>query len=205
MLLRFTLLFLIALPSCTTLSELALETDAVAKSSYLVTRTDITRASQWVLAQNTRFYLAINSDHTVANPAHSDRITQSLVHAIGENFAPASIGIKPETLQQAIISANHEAADFVVFPTILDWDDRASTWTEALDILRLETTGEMREGLGFDKLALQLLLVHAQSGKLFDVVRIEGSSGLLTLYEDTPDKVVLGALRSFFASLTAAG
>ena len=107
-------------------------------------------------------------------------------------------------MARALASADRVAADFLIFPSIMVWDDRASTWVETFASLRSDGENDASFRIGLDKAQLQLVVMHAASGKVFDVVRIDSHSGLLTLYEDTPGKVVLPSLKSFFAGLVAA-
>lgn len=204
MLSRLVLVFFILLAGCTSLSELYLESADLVKSSYLFTTGETTRSSQWVLARETHFYLARNNELTEINFLHSDALTAAISEAIRYSFRHATVGMLPESLPQALRSADRNAADFLLFPSIMVWDDRASTWTETFDALRYNSNADIRTGFGLDKTRLQLMVVHAATGKTFDVVRIDSSSGVLTLYDDTPDKVVLPVLKSFFASLVAA-
>jgi hypothetical protein len=189
---------------CTSLSEVYLESAEIIKTSYLITAGKTTRSSQWVLPRGTRFYLARNNTLTKLNSNHSDELTRSLMEAIEHSFRSATVGLLPESLPQALRSADRLATDFLIFPSILVWDDNVGTWGETFHRLRIGNSTQTDSRFGLDSAQLQLVVLHAATGKVFDVVRIESSGGVLTLYEDTPDKVVLPELKSFFAGLVAA-
>ncbi len=191
------------LAGCTSLSEVYLQSSELVKNSYLFTTAETSRSSAWVLPRQTHFYLARNSELTELNSLHSQALTEVIAQAIANNFRNPTVGGLPESLAQALTSADAVAADFLVFPSILIWDDRVSTWQETFDSLRYRGSIEVAE-FGLDKTRLQLVVMHAATGKVMDVVRIDSSSGVLTLYEDTPDKVVYPSLKSFFAGLVAA-
>jgi hypothetical protein len=201
---RLILLFSMALSGCTSLSKVYLESAELVKSSYLITTGETSRSSQWVLPRGTRFYLARNNVLTELNLKYSDELTAVITAAIGHSFRHAAVGLLPESLPQALASADRLATDFLIFPSIMVWDNSASTWSETFAALRSDNNTQTRPQFGLDSVQLQLVVMHAATGKVFDVVRIDSSSGVLTLYEDTPDKVVLPELKSFFAGLVAA-
>lgn len=200
---RLIIMSFALLAGCTSLSEIYLESRELVKTSYLVTTAETSRSSAWVLARQTHFYLARNNELTELNSLHSAALTEVIAEAIKNNFRHPTVGMLPESLPQALASADSVTADFLVFPNILIWDDRVSTWSETFDSLRYRGSLEASE-FGLDKTRLQLVVMHAATGKVVDVVRIDSSSGVLTLYEDTPDKVVYPSLKSFFAGLVAA-
>ena len=201
---RVVIALSLLLGSCTTLSGIYLDGAEIVKSSYLITNGETTRTSNWALARQTHFYLARNNELSELNSLNSDVLTDLLAQGIRSSFRRPTIGMLPESLTQALASADKFVTDFLIFPSVIAWDDRASTWTESLEALRASSNAESRSAFGLDRVGLQLIIMHAASGEVVDIVRLESSSGVLTLYEDSPDKVVLPLIKSFFADLVAA-
>lgn len=200
---RFLLCGVVFLSGCTTLSELYLQTEELALNSRLLSYGSASRSSRWVLSRESEFYVARNSELTTLNTANSDALTNVIQQAIRASFPQSQVAMLPETLAQARLKADSIGADFLVFPSIIVWNDKIGGWSELYSTLRYDSNGQIVSKFGLDKAQVQIIIVHAATGSVFDVIKLQASSGVLTLYGDSPDSILLPELKSVFADLVA--
>jgi hypothetical protein len=108
---------------------------------------------------------------------------------------------RSETLFDARQSAVRNRIDFVIFPRILLWEDTVGTWCELADTLRHRTGQELQDDFGLDRARIQLTVLDITTGRVVDVVAIDTRAGLLGLYRDAPDRLLVAALCRYVDSL----
>lgn len=93
-------------------------------------------------------------------------------------------GVREETLTQAVESARRLGVDYVVYPRILLWEDRAG-----------EKTGLP------DRIAIQILLVDAVRGESVDRRIVEATGS--TWKVDHPQDLIEGAVRTWTTAVVS--
>lgn len=202
----FGFVTLISLNACSSISEVVILGKEIAMDNSLFTRGSSLRTSRWVLNGDSQFYVARNNTLTELNSANSDALSSVLHLAISENFAMSQIGLLPESFQQALAKADSLGADFLVFPSIVKWEDKAIFGAEETSQRSYESNKQPSSKFGLDRALVQLMIVHASSGSILDVVKLEASSGLLTPLRPrrvSPESILLPELQTLFASLVA--
>lgn len=201
--LGFLLLFFVSLQACTTSTEIALALSEIGAGNPLLGNGNFSRGNNLLLARDTGFYLARNSQLTSLNSANSDALTDIVHFAISQNFSLTQVGMMPESYDQALARASALNADFLVFPTIAVWDSRVGGKRESMDQLSAGLTVNSGENFGLDQGQVQLMIVHAVTGTVFDIINLEAKAGYLTTYNSSPESVLLPQLQTLFASLVA--
>jgi hypothetical protein len=199
-------LFFLNLSACTSISESVISGRDIGMDSSLFSRGSSSRTSRWVLSRDSQFYIARNNKLTALNSANSDALSAVIEQAISENFALSQIGLLPESFQQALEKADSLGADFLVFPSIVKWDDKVGFGTEVATKYSYDASTQISSKFGLDRALVQLMIVHASTGSVFDVIRLEASSGLLTPFGTrtiNPQSILLPELQTLFAGLVA--
>ena len=93
-------------------------------------------------------------------------------------------GVAVEDFEAAIASARSRKLTYLLFPTIRNWEDRATAWSARPD-----------------RVAVELSVVVLSSGKVVDSVLIEGKSKEATLAASGPEDLLPDPLRAYAASL----
>lgn len=203
MTLRLCLLILLSASGCTTLSEIAIDSKQLVQESHLFSRGDSARTSGWVMSRGAQFYIARNNQLTTLNSANSDVLTNTIQRAIADSFPVSYVAMLPESYRQALARASSLRADFLVYPSISSWDDRVGLATELVSRFSDVANSEISPKFGLDRAQVQLMIVHANSGAVFDVIKLKASSGLLSPYNKSPESILLPELRTLFSSLLA--
>ena len=199
-------LFFLSLSACTSISESVISGRNIAMDNSLFSRGSSSRTSRWVLSRDSQFYIARNNKLTALNSANSDALSVVIGQAISENFALSQIGLLPESFQQALEKADSLGADFLVFPSIVKWDDKVGFGTAVASKYSYDVSTQISSKFGLDRALVQLMIVHASTGSVFDVIRLEASSGLLTPFSSrtiNPQSILLPELQTLFAGLVA--
>lgn len=174
----------------------------------------VERSSHWVLSQDVSFYIALSGleqfpilrptapdDIPLALPTPDDSLSIMLAGEVRRQFPRVLRAERSETLFDARQSATRNRIDFVIYPRILLWEDTIGTWTEMADTLRYRDGKELQEAFGLDRARIQLTVLDTTTGRVVDVVSINTRAGLLSLYEETPDRLIVTALGRYVDSL----
>lgn len=94
-----------------------------------------------ILRSTTRIYVAIPFD-----ASFKDKVAQGSGKATAQAFTAAFsrhmratlMSRIPESLEEALESARRANTDYLVYPTILKWEDRATEWSGRRDRLALK-------------------------------------------------------------------
>lgn len=93
-----------------------------------------------------------------------------------------------ETFEESMRSATKGGHKYLVFPTILHWEDRSTEWSGKPD-----------------RVEVKIDLVDINSGESLDSVIVKGKSGLATFGGDHPQDLLQIPIEEFVASLYEAG
>ncbi len=206
-----------ALTACAHVHHLYNQGLAVTGASGLISHHAIERNGHWVLGQDTSFYVALSGladlEAAVLNTTPEDvpgqtprdqvedQVADLIALEISRQFPRVLRAQGTESLFDARQSAMAQRIDFVVYPRVYLWEDTAGTWTEIANALRYRATEDIGNAFGFDRARLQLTLLDATSGSILDVVSIETRAGLLSLYEESPERLLVSAVGQYVDSL----
>ena len=219
--LKFSLLAFCVIPllSCTGIQMLYNDGLAISGQVGLGTEHHVARNGHWVLPQDTSFYVAMSginelliqsppvvavgelSTEAMDASTPPDHVSDLLLNEIGLRFPRVMRAGQAESLYDARQSALNIGLDYVVYPRLLLWEDTAGTWSEIADTLRYSEAPVLLNGFGLDRARLQLTVLETTSGRIMDVVAIDSRGGVLTLYEETPQRLLASAVGRYVDSL----
>ncbi|MFP6847074.1 MAG: DUF4823 domain-containing protein [Pseudomonas sp.] len=115
----------------------------------------------------------------------SGKMTAAIIrNALLKNMQKATAANRVADWEQALQAARQGGYDYLVFPSILHWEDRATEW----NFMR-------------DKVQLKLELVDVFTGQTESTVVIEGKSGIATLGGDHPQDLLPAPIDEYFQAL----
>ena len=94
------------------------------------------------------------------------------------------LGAAPQGVEDARRSAAEGNHEYVLYPEVLHWEDRATEWSAKPDVVSID-----------------LAVIRAASGEIVDRSLINGRSGLATLGGDHPQDLLPPALAEYSATL----
>ena len=93
-------------------------------------------------------------------------------------------GSEVESFKQAVSSAESNTVDYLFFPTILHWEDRATEWS----------------GIP-DKAQVKIVIVDIGTSEVVSSAIIDGTSGIATFGGDHPQDLLLEPVTKFIDGL----
>ena len=93
-------------------------------------------------------------------------------------------GDEVESFNQATTSAKSNAADYLFFPTILHWEDRATEWSGKAD-----------------KAQIKIVVFDLRTSEVVSSATIDGKSGLATFGGDHPQDLLPGPVTKYVNGL----
>jgi hypothetical protein len=139
------------------------------------------------MTSKTHVYVAMPEDaldKKESVPASGKRTALAIQEAFLRHSKFVTLATIPETLADSIAHARRIGADFVAFPSILEWRDRPTEWTGVRD-----------------RLKLQIDIVEATSGDVVRTTKIEGVSRWMTDGGDAPQDLLADPVDKFVRSL----
>ncbi|MCG9578800.1 DUF4823 domain-containing protein [Vibrio tubiashii] len=94
------------------------------------------------------------------------------------------LATRSESYNTALDFASSRKFDYLVYPTILHWEDRATEWSAKAD-----------------KVKVKIVVVDVKSGAIVKSGIIEGKSGLATFGGDRPQDLLPEPTREFLSSM----
>lgn len=110
-------------------------------------------------------------------------VTQMIQSSLAKHIRNIITGRQFEQFTQAINSAQNSGATYLVFPTILHWEDRATEWS----------------GIP-DRVELKLEIVDVETSKTISSSIINGTSGLSTFGGDHPQDLLHKPIEEYISS-----
>ncbi|MEF1289552.1 DUF4823 domain-containing protein [Vibrio sp. M260118] len=148
-----------------------------------VTKTD----SNVRLNPNHAVYIALSKDGQYGSHYYSGSGSMVSQTIKGELFATLNnvvIANKPQDYAVALDFARSRKFDYLVYPTILHWEDRATEWSAKAD-----------------RIKVKMVVVEVKSGLVVKSGIIEGKSGLATFGGDKPQDLLPDPTKEFFSSM----
>lgn len=201
----------LCLTSCADIHRAYEEGVAMTAFAGIIPKHEVGRTGNWILHQDTSFYVAVsgrtNLDTVVPIPSRKteervlNAVSDVLTDEISLRFPRVMRATGPQSMFEARLSAISSGLDYVVYPRLLVWQDTAGTWSEIADALRYQHEASVEDGFGLDRTRLQLTLMETGSGRIMDVIQIESRAGIVSLYEETPQRLLVAAVGRYVDSL----
>jgi len=109
---------------------------------------------------------------------------QIVLAAFAKHTRMAKIGRPSQTFDETLASARQAGVKYLVYPTILHWEDRATEWSAIPD-----------------KVEVRIEVIEASSGETVASGVIKGKSGLATFGGDHPQDLLPEPTQEFVFSL----
>ena len=152
--------------------------------SHLVSRVESSETVR--LTSGNRFYVAVPKDGMYGRKTYagSGLMTAQIVSSSLQRRV-RSVVVAPahQSFDMALKRAGAGNSDYLVYPTILEWEDRATEWS-ALP----------------DRVAVKIEIIRVDTGESVDSVVISGKSGLATLGGDHPQDLLPRPIEEYFAT-----
>ncbi|HXZ53314.1 MAG TPA: DUF4823 domain-containing protein [Burkholderiales bacterium] len=139
------------------------------------------------LTNTDSLYIAVCRDgaYGTAVYAGSGAMTsQTLVSAFSKHAQNVEMSHGYESFDDALVTARAKKVKYLIYPTILPWEDRATEWS----------------GIP-DRVEVKVEIVDVQTGKAVESAVISGKSGLATLGGDHPQDLLPKPVEEFVSSL----
>jgi hypothetical protein len=162
---------------------------AIAILSSCADTTQLTKSGNesFKLATENRIYVSVPTDGRYGNKIYSGS-GANVSHIITSSFSKYAPGIesgyKFQTHEQALAYAKKNNIDFLILPTILEWEDRATEWSGKPD-----------------RVSIKIAVIHVGSGKTLSSAIIKGKSGLSTLGGDHPQDLLTEPIDEYAKSM----
>jgi hypothetical protein len=139
------------------------------------------------LRNGSRVYVAMPED-AIDKKEHvmgsGGRVAMALQDALKRHTRNVVTAKTPETLEEAVNQARDISYEYVVFPAILKWQDRATEWTGVRD-----------------KLQVKIDLVAVDSGAVVRTTMIDGKGKWMTDGEETPQDMLAEPVDKFVRAM----
>jgi hypothetical protein len=110
--------------------------------------------------------------------------SQIILLEFSKYIPSAQTGFEYQTYKEAFAHAKDNNYNYLIFPTILEWEDRATEWS----------------GIP-DKASIKIAIISITTGKTIDSAIIKGKSGLATFGEDHPQDLLPKPIEEYVSSL----
>ncbi len=111
-------------------------------------------------------------------------VSQIILLEISKHDVSVETGFEYQTYKDALTYAKNNNYGYLVYPTILEWEDRATEWS----------------GIP-DKASIKISIISVATGKTIDSALIKGKSGLATFGGDHPQDLLPIPIQEYFGTL----
>jgi hypothetical protein len=139
------------------------------------------------LRANSRVYVAMPEDALDKKnpvPGSGKRTALALQDAFKRHTRNVLVGKLPETLEEAINHARDLEYEYVVFPTLIKWEDRPTEWTGVRD-----------------KLQVKIDLISVETSQVLRTTMIDAKGRWMTDGEDQPQDLLPEPIDKFVRSM----
>ena len=109
---------------------------------------------------------------------------QIIYSAFAKHTRACAVGRSIQTFEEALVSTRQGGQKYLVYPTILHWEDRATEWS----------------GIS-DKVEVKIEIIDAVSGRATAYGVVKGKSGLATFGGDHPQDLLPAPIGEFVSSM----
>jgi hypothetical protein len=138
---------------------------------------------------NDSVYIGVSRDGVYGSktyPGSGLTTSQILLSSFAKRIRQVETGRSPQSFEEALKIARGNGYKYLVYPTILHWEDRATEWS----------------GIP-DKVEVKIEIVEVATGKTLDSVVIKGKSGLATFGGDHPQDLLPKPVEEYVSNLFA--
>ena len=139
------------------------------------------------LSRGASAYIALPADGrygTIVYTGSGPQTAQLIAAAFAPYLSRISVATASEDVATTIRSAKAGGYDYIVYPEILHWEDRATEWSGKPDLV-----------------SIKISIVQADSGEVIDSGIVEGESGRATFGGDHPQDLLPEPLRKYSGAL----
>lgn len=132
-------------------------------------------------------YVALSEDGQYGNHYYSGSgkmVSQAIRAELVTTLTSVFIAQSSEDYNTALNSSASRKFDYLVYPIILHWEDRATEWSAKAD-----------------KIKIKMVVTDVKSGAVIKSGIIEGKSGLATFGGDKPQDLLPEPIKEFLSSL----
>jgi hypothetical protein len=158
---------------------------AACADSHKMTRPSGTSAA--TLQRSARIYVSIPRDGAYGSKVYArsgEMTTDIIVAALLRRGAQAERGARFDAMPEALEAARSRGAAYLLFPTIIAWEDRATEWSGKSDVAEVKID-----------------LVEVQTGKVLDTVIISSKGKWLTFGGLHPQDLLPDPVRGYVEAL----
>jgi hypothetical protein len=132
-------------------------------------------------------YVSLPKDGQYGDQRYSgsgQSVTTIIRSSLLKHLVRVDEGVKVETYKQAVANAQSNSVDYLFFPMILHWEDRATEWS----------------GIP-DKVQVKIIIIDMKTSETISSTTIDGSSGIATFGGDHPQDLLPGPVTKFVDGL----
>ncbi len=133
------------------------------------------------------FYIAVSKDVVYGedkNEGSGLTLSQILQSSILKRARRVEIGAEHKSFDDALLYARSKSFNYLIYPTILHWEDHATEWNGVAD-----------------KVEVKVEVVESTTDRIIDTAIIRGRSGIATFGGDKPQDLLLIPAEEFISSL----
>ncbi|HEX3036586.1 MAG TPA: DUF4823 domain-containing protein [Thermodesulfobacteriota bacterium] len=132
------------------------------------------------------FYIAVSMDGAYGDERYEGSglsLSQIILSSLAKKVRRVEIAKAYQTYDEALVSAKAKGWKYLVYPTILQWENHATEWN----------------GIP-DKVEVKIQVIETAPDKLVDAVIINGKSGLATFGGDQPQDLLPLPVEEYISS-----
>ena len=137
-------------------------------------------------SQDDRIYIVVPRDGKYGATTYSGSgvtVARVLLSAFSRFASKVQLGLRFEELESALLSARDGDSKYLVLPTILRWEDRATAWSGRRD-----------------RLQLRIDIIDVDLGSTVHSTFIEGQSGSFIWHSPSPEDLLEEPILEYVAS-----
>lgn len=139
------------------------------------------------LSATDRVYISVPADGAYGSEVYSGsgRNTAQIIYASFARYSKAArVGHDALDFDEALEAARHGGQDYLILPTIMHWEDRATEWSMIPD-----------------RAEVKIEVVRVLSGEVISSGIAKGKSGLATFGGDHPQDLLPEPIEAFVSTL----
>ncbi len=130
-------------------------------------------------------YKPEDGSYSTQTYAHSGAMTQKAVmQAVALHMSNVHLAKERLSLDKAIAVERENKKDYLIYPEIMQWEDRATEWSGKPDVVKV-----------------RVHIINLKTGEPISVAIINGTSGLWTFGGDHPQDLLPKPLQDYFSKL----
>lgn len=133
------------------------------------------------------FYIAVSKDVVYGedkNEGSGLTLSQIIQSSVSKRARRVEIGSVHQSFDDALLYARTKSFKYLIYPTILHWEDHATEWNGVPD-----------------KVEVKIEIVESANDSVIDTALISGKSGLATFGGDKPQDLLPIPIEEFISNL----